>query len=289
MAVFCPLFLACGNNGKIKINPDIQPVHETEDSVVRCDENQNTQCETKPSSQDDVSTPTTPATNEPNNVTVVERFPEPSKLGSQLVFYATYYFLPVVENNLGTFPLLSINGTDLGVSLSQRVWCDAAMEGSIGIKNEDGSYTTYNFAGTGSYEQVDCSPYYNHAPSERARFKKVDAPFGLGVNSLSLVPYRSIATSQAHIPTGSVVFIPEARGTIVVMPNGQKWEHDGYFMAADVGGKIESGHIDVFIGPATKNPFSFVTSNSKDKKTAYLVTDSVVKDKLQKQHQARTK
>lgn len=285
-AALCPLILACGTH-EIHIDANKQPARGSDDGST---ENScafgASKCDSySPTLPNDENSTISPSDNS-NNVTTPERFAEPRKLGDKLVFYATFYFLPVVENNLGQFPLLSKSGDDLGVNLTQRVWCDAAMEGSIGIKNKDDTYTTYNYVGTGSYEQVDCSPYFNHAPSERARFKKVNAPFGLGVNNLSLVPYRSVATSRAHIPTGSVIYIPEARGTIVTLPTGQKWEHDGYFMAADVGGKIESGHIDVFIGPSTKNPFLFVTSNSKDKKSAYLVTDETTKEALRKQHQA---
>jgi 3D (Asp-Asp-Asp) domain-containing protein len=59
-----------------------------------------------------------------------------------------------------------------------------------------------------------------------------------------LIPYRSVAVDPEQVPLGSVLYIPRARG--VALPGGE--EHDGYFLAHDVGGAITSRRIDLFVG-----------------------------------------
>jgi 3D (Asp-Asp-Asp) domain-containing protein len=79
------------------------------------------------------------------------------------------------------------------------------------------------------------------------------AEYGLGAASAEfisrgepykLIPYRSVAVDPKQIPLGSVLYIPGADG--VSLPGGE--EHDGYFLAHDVGGAITSGRIDLFVG-----------------------------------------
>lgn len=139
------------------------------------------------------------------------------------------------------------------------------MEGTVIVRKSDDTFVTYNYAGVSSTGQVDCSPYYNHSPSHRVRFQKVAAPFGMGIQNYQLVPYRTLATNAAHIPPGSVVYIEDARGVKVKLPTGEQWTHDGYFFAADAGGLIESGHIDVFLGTSSENPFQFISANRPTK------------------------
>lgn len=76
------------------------------------------------------------------------------------------------------------------------------------------------------------------------RFKEVSAPFGLGCRNNPLVPFRSIAVDRTVIPYGTVLYIPQAVGA--KLPDGTI--HDGYFLAADVGGGIKGQRLDLFTG-----------------------------------------
>ncbi|MDF1664911.1 MAG: 3D domain-containing protein [Planctomycetota bacterium] len=76
------------------------------------------------------------------------------------------------------------------------------------------------------------------------RFKEVAAPFGLGCRNNPLVPFRSIAVDKTVIPYGTVLYIPQAVGA--KLPDGTV--HDGYFLAADVGGGIKGNRLDLFTG-----------------------------------------
>ncbi len=79
------------------------------------------------------------------------------------------------------------------------------------------------------------------------------ADYGLGaanadyisrVEPYKLIPYRSVAVDREQIALGSVLYIPGAEG--IPLPGGE--EHDGYFLAHDVGGAITSRRIDLFVG-----------------------------------------
>src|SRR5690606_23300052 len=133
----------------------------------------------------------------------------------------------------------------LGPVLTRREWCDAAMEGSIQVDDGLGRLTTYNYAGTSSSHQVDCSAYYSHSPSHKVKFRLANGEYGDGVRDYKLVPFRSIAVDPTYYPYGSVVYIPAARGNIIKLPNGETAIHDGYFFAVDTGGLIKTNHIDV--------------------------------------------
>lgn len=80
----------------------------------------------------------------------------------------------------------------------------------------------------------------------RACFTEVDTnlfPWGVGVQGLALVPYRSLAVDPRYIPVGQTVEIPALQG--IPLPDGSR--HDGCFVAADGGGAIEGHHIDLFL------------------------------------------
>jgi 3D (Asp-Asp-Asp) domain-containing protein len=79
------------------------------------------------------------------------------------------------------------------------------------------------------------------------------APYGLGaanaeylsrVEPYKLIPYRSVAVDPKQIPLGTVLYIPKAAG--IPLPGGG--EHDGYFLAHDVGGAIKGKRVDLFVG-----------------------------------------
>ncbi|MBL1177297.1 DUF3747 domain-containing protein [Pantanalinema sp. GBBB05] len=204
--------------------------------------------------------------------------------------WSTYYYVHRAQHTPNGQPLLDISGNDLGVRLSSRDWCGAAVEGTVQVIHNQQIVGTYNYAGRGSREQVDCSPYYSGLKDIRAtnqvRFRPTSNPYGDGVSGLRLVPYRTIAVDRSLIPIGSVIYIPAARGTVVTLPSGQRVTHDGYFYAADVGGAINGNHIDIFLGVAEQNPFRFVTSSPKGTFEAYLVNDPQIQQTLAALHRS---
>lgn len=216
-------------------------------------------------------------------------FPQPdsSTTGNNLNLWATFYFIPEVEDNPNGVDLLDMSGNKLGVKLSERDWCHAAVEGTVNVR-ADGKVQTFNFAGVGATAQVNCRPFFpNLATIEgtnKTRFSLARGKFGEGVNGLKLVPYRSIAVDRTDIPIGTVIYIPSARGIKVILPNGETDTHDGYFLAADVGGAIKDNHIDVFIGIADTNPFPFVKSVKTAIFEAFIITSDSIIDKLNQAH-----
>jgi 3D (Asp-Asp-Asp) domain-containing protein len=206
--------------------------------------------------------------------------------------WATYYYVHRAQSVTGGQPLLNLQGQRLGPTLSRRDWCYAALQGTVQVMNA-GVPVTYNYAGRGSSEQVDCSSFFSSLSGStlralnRVRFSAVSAAYGLGTGGYQLVPFRTIAVDRNRIPLGSVVYIPAARGTLITLPSGEQVAHDGYFFAADVGGAIRGNHIDVFIGVADRNPFSFVTSKASGTFQAYLVNDPEIQAKLSALHRLR--
>ena len=209
--------------------------------------------------------------------------PEPSAKVKTMAFWATWYNLPVVEQVADGFPLLSMLGRSLGVRLSKRDWCSAAMEGSVAVRGADGTTTTYNYEGSADVRQVDCTEYFKHEVG-KTRFRKARGEFGDGVGDYILVPFRSIAVDPDVIPKGSVVFVPQARGLQITLPDGTQTRHDGYFFAADVGGLIKDNHIDVYLGPSQENPFAWVTSNPQTGFEGWIVEQSQISAELKRLH-----
>jgi 3D (Asp-Asp-Asp) domain-containing protein len=214
--------------------------------------------------------------------------PQPTAAAQTLSLWATYYYLHRAENAANGYPLLDLAGNPLGSVLSQRDWCAAALQGSVQVLQGQQVVGTYNYTGRGDQPQVDCSPFYptlkTLAATNRVRFKPSNTLYGEGVNGYALVPYRTIAVDRTLIPIGSVLYIPEARGTRITLPSGQQVLHDGYFYAADVGNAIRNNQIDVFIGIAERNPFAFVQSRASGSFSAYLVNDPAIQAALLAQH-----
>jgi len=215
--------------------------------------------------------------------------PEPNSASAlqNLSMWATYYTTHQAQNQSNGYPLLDPTGNSLGVALSERDWCAAALEGSVQIANGQSLLGVYNFAGRGDTDQVNCLPYYptlkNISATNRVRFKPSNTPYGEGSNGNQLVPYRTIAVDRTLIPMGSVVYIPAARGVSVTLPSGDRAVHDGYFYAGDVGSAIKGNHIDVFLGIAKQNPFPFVKSTASATFNAYIVNAPSLKAMLMSQ------
>lgn len=202
----------------------------------------------------------------------------------KMTLWATSYWLPQVDNKDSGFALRDLSGNSLGATVTRREWCNAAMEGSIQVRYEDGHLVTYNYAGTSSSYQVDCSAYYSHSPSHKVKFREANGEYGDGVRDYELVPHRSIAVDPNVIPYGSVVYIPAAKGNTLKLPNGETFVHDGYYYAVDTGGLIKQNHIDVFRGTDTKITQSWIKSSSSGTFTAYIVDDMSVSNFLDEIH-----
>lgn len=221
-------------------------------------------------------TPVTDSTDESFDITE----PTTSDLGSSLKLWATFYNVHTARNISGGNPLLNLAGSSLGHTLSDKDWCNAAMEGTVRVLDaSDNVVGTYNFAGRGSTEQVNCSRFFpSLTPSvikgtNSTRFKVSRGSYGEGTNGFILIPFRTIAVDRTFIPIGSVVYISEARGKTFILPSGGSATHDGYFFAADVGGAIKDNHIDVFLGTSTTSPFPFIQSRKDRTFSASLISN----------------
>jgi 3D (Asp-Asp-Asp) domain-containing protein len=209
--------------------------------------------------------------------------------------WATYYHIYEADNATEGYPLLDSSDQPLGPKLSLKDWCQAALQGTVRIADEQGVTITYNFARRSSSVQVNCSsifPNFTESQLEKTgkvRFKISEGVYGEGTDGLSLVPFRTIAVDRRIIPIGSVVYIPAARGVPITLSSNQTAIHDGYFYAADVGHLIQENHIDVFLGASRKNPFPFVTSRKTDSTPAYLIKDAQISEFLKSLHNSKIK
>jgi 3D (Asp-Asp-Asp) domain-containing protein len=208
-----------------------------------------------------------------------------------MTLWATYYRVHQARSVVtGKAALRDPNGQTLA-TLEPEDWCHGAMEGTIQVTNLQGAVTTYNYASHEGDTQVDCAPYFANLDGgilralNKTRFIPSTARYGYGTNKIPLVPYRTIAVDRDRIPIGSVIYIPEARGKVVVLPTGDRVVHDGFFYAADVGGAIQGSHIDVFLGISQQNPFPFISSDPNTPFRAFLIQDPDIVQALQVLHQ----
>lgn len=105
--------------------------------------------------------------------------------------------------------------------------------------------------GTGRLNDGRLLNWSGRCQKGRPKYRVLDAsrPWGLGVGDLALVPFRSIATDPAVVPTGTRVYVAELDG--VTMPGAAPWGgfvHDGCVEAVDVGEGIRGKHVDFFSG-----------------------------------------
>lgn len=217
-------------------------------------------------------------------------FPElnMNRVTKTMDLWATYYNLAQADEVSSGTALRDIDGNSLGVHLTHRAWCNAALQGTVHIMMLDGSRKTYGHAGKTTVSYVDCSSYYSDSIAEKIgknKFILKDSLFGSGARG-SVVPFRSIAVDQTGdpIPYHSVVYIPDARGVTVTLPDGSSQVHDGYFYAIDTGSAIHNDHIDVYHGFANSTPFSFIKGSSSSTFKAYIVDDPWIKDVLGDAH-----
>lgn len=215
--------------------------------------------------------------------------PGAGDLGIKSRLWGTYYYVKTVTPVADGVPLRDMAGTSLGIKLSRRAWCLAGVEGTLAVKNTDGSRLVLNYAGKTGASQTSCDGFTSLSPAkvralEKTHWGNARGPYGDGSGGFILSPYRSLAVDKSIIPLGTSIYIPEARGVRVTLPDGTRPRHDGYFFAADTGGAIEGSHVDFFLGFTENNPFPFVTSAASGKFDAFPVTNATTRSYLRSLH-----
>lgn len=220
-------------------------------------------------------------------------FPEPNdtQITRRLELWATYYIVHAAEAVVDGIPLIDKDNNPLGPALTERDWCDAAVEGTVVVSSEDGP-RVYNYADHNGPTQADCGRFYSSLSTavirgtNRVRFLETDTPYGLGVRGWHLNPYRTIAVDRRVIPYGTVVYIPAARGLSFPSPSGEVMHHDGYFYAGDTGGAIRGHHIDVFGGLHQGRLFpEFIKSVETGTFEAFIIQNEAIQAALDAMHQ----
>ena len=221
--------------------------------------------------------------------------PEAAKLGPDLKLWATHYHTPIVrpapKEISAAFPLIDREGKWISAPLRHRDWCEAALQGSVSVRNGNKS-TAYVYVDSNGPEQANCDEYLGNlsegvkSATRRARFMSVTYAQGCGVRSIPLVPFRTIAVDPDVIPLESVIYVPELRG-IQFQYDGRSFTHDGYLFAGDRGGAIRGKHIDVFMIDDGFAPFEqLFASTNKRTFSAYIVPDGTAGGAGVRQHQA---
>lgn len=204
------------------------------------------------------------------------REPTQNDIAGKVILWATYYYLPQLGDSTGDFALRDMKGIELGPRVTLKEWCDSALEGSVRITDKYGGTKTYNYAGVSNHNIVDCQKIFKFDVS-KTKFREAHGTYGDGIEDYILDPYRTLATDKSVITPGAVLYIPEAKGAKIILPNKRVIIHDGYFFAADIGGAIKNNHVDVFIGTSTTAPFfPWIKNNSTKTFEAFIVTDKKI-------------
>lgn len=208
--------------------------------------------------------------------------PAPEALRTAMTLWATHYHTPLVTPAApeisAAMPLIGKSGDAISPPLRHRDWCEAALQGSVSVIDATGAATAYVFVDSRGPEQANCDQWLGNlsdgvkTATRRARFMKVAHPFGCGVRSIPLMPFRTIAVDPDVIPVGSVLFVPALRGRAFTL-NGEALTHDGYLFAGDRGGAIRGNHIDVFHGPFQGSPFEDLFASTASKTFAAHLVD----------------
>ena len=212
--------------------------------------------------------------------------PISADLGPSYKLWATYYYLPEIQEDSGSVPLRDMKGQELGPRLTLRHWCDTSMEGSVKINYKNGDVKTFNYQGVTDTHYVDCKSIFpRHTGIGKTKFREANGVYGDGLDDYILSPYRTLATDGSHIKPGTVLYIPKARGAKITVPSGRTIIHDGYFFAGDKGGAIKGSHVDVYAG-VSKGASFFPWIGSHESKTfeAFIVNDPKVIQELLELH-----
>lgn len=232
----------------------------------------------------EVGPPLPPAPEPPPSTLALDfTLPAPSEaaLDAPMQLWATHYHTPLVTpappELSAAFPLIGRRNQSISPMLRHRDWCEAALQGSVSVIDASGVATAYVFVDSKGPEQADCDQWLGRLSdgvkraTRRARFMAVDHPFGCGVRSIPLMPFRTIAVDPDVIAIGSVLYVPELRGRTFTF-SGRDLTHDGYLFAGDRGGAIRGVQIDVFHGPYQGSPFEdLFASNASRTFAAHVV------------------
>jgi 3D (Asp-Asp-Asp) domain-containing protein len=103
------------------------------------------------------------------------------------------------------------------------------------------------------------------------RFRIVHSEYGVGRLGCALVPYRTIAVDPHFVKLGSLISIPQLKGTR--LPDGTI--HDGLFVANDRG-HFRGPHVDLFVGlgPKGARPFIRKGYGSRSHVTVYFAGEA---------------
>jgi len=207
--------------------------------------------------------------------------PAEDAMGPNLRLWATHYHTPVIrpapETVSAAFPLIGRNGDPISPPLAHRDWCEAALQGSVSVKQGSTS-TAYVFVDAKGPEQANCDQWLGSlsdgvkTATRRARFMKVNHPLGCGVRNHPLAPFRTIAVDPDTIPLETVIFVPELRGREFTL-DGQAFVHDGYLFAGDRGGAIKGRHIDVFLIESEAGPLEDLFASTENRTFAAHAVD----------------
>lgn len=216
--------------------------------------------------------------------------PEPTqaqRLKTISIWGTFYYFAHFVVGTSGNYPVRDTQERVISPGLQKKEWCDAALQGSFSIKDQSGKLTTYSFSGRSSQSTVDCSDSVSDHIADKIkgnRFEVVNVPYGRGARVPQVVPYRTLAVDPRVIPHGTVLYIPQARGQKVTLPDGKEVTHDGYFYAGDAGSAIIGNHVDFFCGPVKRQPFTFVQSSAQHTFPIVFIESAVVLEEMKRVH-----
>jgi 3D (Asp-Asp-Asp) domain-containing protein len=193
-----------------------------------------------------------PLTAEERALSFLLEAPAAEELKRPLNLWATHYHTPSITPAAATisaaFPLIGRNDQPISPPLLHRDWCEAALQGSVSIK-QGGKATAYVFVDSKGPEQANCDQWLGSLSdgvknaTRRARFMKVNHPLGCGVRNHPLVPFSLV--------------------------------HDGYLFAGDRGGAIKGAHIDVFLVESAAGPLEdlFASTESRTFKAHVLADD----------------
>jgi 3D (Asp-Asp-Asp) domain-containing protein len=238
-----------------------------------------------------------------------KRFPEPQQrqIVEILPLFGTYYHTPTFGYVSDGIPILDQSSKPLGPKLSVNDFCKAADAGAFRAPRSKGSnLASYTIAAAPlvAGSQANCSPAFKTnldlfeqgkteenwpsivAALGRTRFRTTMASYGNGNGTHRLVPWRTVATYNAQIAQGTILYIPQMRGAKVTLPSGQTATHDGYFFAADAGSGIKSDHIDFFTGTIAPKPLLLPGIHGSDGRfTAYVINNDEIAGHFKDLHQ----
>ncbi len=217
--------------------------------------------------------------------------PAAAQMGSKLHVWATHYYVYAAKAAQSGVEMIDAKGKRLGVALDEKDWCLGGIEGTFVITLPDGQRRTYNYAGAVGPKQADCAKFFSKPAKwvtalNKQTYALTPHAYGTGAHGIKLVPFRTIAVDPSLIPLRSVVFIPDAVGTPIPLPDGGTAKHDGYFLAGDTGGAIRQEHLDLFTGTSRHRVFMRVAKASKPQtfSDAYIVNSEPIRQRLLAEH-----